>query len=311
MGDILSKGTLFPEELVPELINLVKGKSALAALSAQKPISFNGQKEFTFTFDNEIDVVAENGAKTKGGVTISPVTIIPIKVEYGARISDEFVHANEKIQLDYLQAFSEGFARKVARGIDLMAFHGINPRTKATSAVIGSNHFDSKITNVVDATNSPDADIESAIELIQENEYDVSGLAIAPVFRSALSKEKDATGRKLYPDLAWGNAPGNINGISVASNSTVSFNNSSDRAIIGDFQNCFKWGFAKEIPIEIIEYGNPDNDATLGDLKGHNQIYIRGEMYVGWGILVPEAFAMIKKPDATPAPTGQNDEDDE
>ena len=69
---------------------------------------------------------------------------------------------------------------------------------------------------------------------------------------------------------------------------------SLDRAIVGDFTNGFRWGYAKEIPIEIIKYGNPDNDATLGDLKGHNQIYIRGEMYIGWGILDPAAFALIK-----------------
>lgn len=303
MADILSKGTLFPEELTSELINNVKGKSSLAVLSAQQPIAFNGQREFTFTFDNEVDVVAENGAKTKGGVTINPVTIIPVKVEYGARISDEFIYANEKAQLGYLQAFSEGFAKKVARGLDLMAFHGINPRTGTASAVIGNNHFDNKVTSIIETTASPDSDIESAIEAIQNAEYDVSGLAIAPVFRSALAKEKDATGRKLYPDLAWGNAPGNINGLTVTSNSTVSHKNNTDRAIIGDFQNCFKWGFAKEIPIEIIKYGNPDNDPILGDLKGHNQIYLRGEMYIGWGILVPEAFAIIRKATETAAST--------
>ena len=55
-----------------------------------------------------------------------------------------------------------------------------------------------------------------------------------------------------------------------------------------------RWGFAKEMPIEISQYGNPDNDTTLGDLKGHNQIYLRGEAYIGWGILDPNAFAIIK-----------------
>ena len=56
----------------------------------------------------------------------------------------------------------------------------------------------------------------------------------------------------------------------------------------------FKWGYAKEIPIEVIQYGNPDNDTTLGDLKGHNQVYLRGEAYIGWGILDAAAFAHIK-----------------
>lgn len=41
-------------------------------------------------------------------------------------------------------------------------------------------------------------------------------------------------------------------------------------------------------------YGNPDNDTQLGDLKGHNQVYLRGEAYIGWGILDPSAFAHIK-----------------
>ena len=45
----------------------------------------------------------------------------------------------------------------------------------------------------------------------------------------------------------------------------------------------------------MIRYGNPDNDSTLGDLKGHNQVYLRAEMYIGWGILDPNAFAFIKQ----------------
>lgn len=84
MADVLKKSNLFPETLVSEMMNLVKGKSALAALSASTPIPFNGMKEFTFTLDKEVDVVAEGGAKGKGGATVTPVTIIPVKIEYGA-----------------------------------------------------------------------------------------------------------------------------------------------------------------------------------------------------------------------------------
>lgn len=42
MADILSRGSMFPEELVPELVNLTKGKSALAALCPAKPIPLTG-----------------------------------------------------------------------------------------------------------------------------------------------------------------------------------------------------------------------------------------------------------------------------
>jgi HK97 family phage major capsid protein len=294
MSDIISKGTMLPESVVGTLINTVKGKSSLAELCAAEPVAFNGQKEFTFAFDREVDVVAENGAKSKGGVTINPVTIIPVKVEYGTRISDEFLFATEEYQIDVLDAFAQGFAAKVARGIDIMAFHGFNPRTGAASAVIGNNHFDNKVTQVVTATANPDNDMESAVTLIEGNDCAVTGAAISPAFRSALAQLVDGNGRKIYPELSWGQAIGAINGLPVSANGTVSFGGSTDKAIVGDFAGSFKWGYAKEIPLEIIPYGNPDNDGTLGDLKGHNQIYLRSEVYVGWGILVPNAFAIIR-----------------
>ncbi|MEG2394442.1 MAG: phage major capsid protein [Ruthenibacterium sp.] len=296
MADILSKGSLFPEELIPDFILKTKGASALAKLCNASPIPFNGLKEFTFQMDKEVDVVAENGAKGKGGVTVAPVTIIPIKIEYGARISDEFLYANETARLDYMSAFADGFAKKAAKGLDLMAFHGVNPRTGTASAVIGSNHFDSKVTQAVTiaAGDKPDANIEAAIALVQGSDRDVNGMVMAPAFKSALSAQITADGKKLYPELAWGNNPGTINGLHVESTSNLSANASRVRALVGDFTGAFKWGYAKEMPIEIIRYGNPDNDATLGDLKGHNQIYLRGEMYLGWGILDETAFAFVK-----------------
>ena len=294
MADVLSKGSLFDPVLVKDLVNKVKGKSALAVLCASSPIPFNGQKEFTFSMDKEIDVVAENGAKTKGGITLTPRTILPIKIEYGARISDEFMYASEEEQIDVLKSFNEGFARKAARGLDLMAFHGVNPRTGTASAVIGNNHFDQMVTQTVTEGDTADAKVEAAIELVQGSENDVTGMAMAPSFRSELAAMTLTSGQKMYPELAWGNAPGTINGLTVQVNSTVSANSNPDLAIVGDFQNAFRWGYAKEIPMEIIQYGNPDNDTTLGDLKGHNQIYIRCEAYLGWGILDPAAFALIK-----------------
>lgn len=295
MGDILTKGSLFPEELVPQLVQKTTGASALANLCASTPIPFNGQKEFTFQLDKEVDVVAENGAKSKGGATITPRTILPIKIEYGARISDEFMYASEDLQLDYLTAFSDGFAKKAAKGLDLMAFHGINPRTAVASAVIGDNHFDKAITQAItQASETADAEVEAAIALVQGSDHDVTGIAMAPAFRSALAALVTTGGAKMYPELAWGNKPSALNGLTAQSTSNLSANSSKDRALVGDFANYFKWGYAKQIPVEVIQYGNPDNDADLGDLKGHNQIYLRAEMYLGWGILDATAFAFIK-----------------
>jgi len=293
---VLEKGALFAPVLVTDLVNKVKGKSSLAKLSGYEPIPFNGLKEFTFSMDSEIDVVAEGGQKSHGGVTITPKTIIPVKVEYGARVSDEFVYASEEEQIHMMQAFNDGFARKVARGLDLMAFHGVNPRTMTASTVIGDNNFYDKAKQMVsyDSAN-PDANMESAVQLVQGSEAEVTGAALSPVFSAALANFK-VNGVKVYPELSWGASPEAINGLPIDVNKTVS-DAKNTRAIVGDYADCFKWGYAKEIPLEIIEYGNPDNDATLGDLKSRNQVYVRAEMYLGWGILDENAFARIVVPE--------------
>lgn len=293
---VLTRGSLFQPQLVTDLINKVKGESSLAALSKQDPIPFNGQKEFIFTMDSEIDVVAESGAKSHGGVTLTPQTIVPIKVEYGARISDEFIYASEEEKISILQSFNDGFAKKVARGLDLMAMHGVNPRTGTASAVIGTNHFDSKVSQSVTAAHGmADANttVESAIALVTGSDGDITGIAMAPSFRSALAGITKTDGNPMFPDLAWGNQPATINGLPISVNKTVSDMSTTvrERAIVGDFANSFKWGYAKQIPLEVIRYGDPDNSGL--DLKGYNQVYIRAEVYLGWGIMDPESFARI------------------
>lgn len=288
-----SRGTLFDPKLVTDLLNKVKGKSSLAVLGQQTPVSFNGNKEFTFNMDSEIDIVAENGEKSHGGITVAPVTIIPIKFEYGARVSDEFLYATEEEKIDILAAFNDGFAKKVARGLDIAAIHGINPRSKSESAVVGSNCFAKAVTATVDySSTTPDASIEEAINEVETNENEVNGIAISNAVRADLAAMKNSTNDKLYPEFAFGGKPATLGSQRMDINNTVSFNGSSLKGIVGDFENCFKWGYAKEIPLEIIKYGDPDNSGK--DLKGYNQVYIRAEVYLGWAIMDPASFALVK-----------------
>lgn len=289
---VLSKGTLFDPLLVTDLITKVQGRSSLAALSAQTPIPFNGMKQFTFNLDKEIDIVAENGAKSEGGLSMDSVTIIPVKFEYGGRVSDEFQYAAEEEQLSILQSFNDGFAKKVARGLDLAAFHGVNPRTAAASTVLGMNHFDSKVTTTVTyAEATADDNLEAAITAIRAANGVVSGMALSTAFGAALGKIK-VNGVAQYPEFKFGGNPGDFHGMGCDVNSTIyEMSGSKDYAIVGDFRDGFKWGYAKEIPMEIIPYGDPDNSGK--DLKGSNEIYIRAEVFLGWGVLLPSSFARI------------------
>lgn len=294
MASTLTRGTLFTPQQTNEMFSKVRGKSSLAKLSASEPIPFNGKDVFVFDLDKEAMLVGENVAKANGGATVSAVTMTPVKIEYGVRVSDEFKYGAEELQLQYLTTFADGFAKKVARALDIMAFHGVNPRGGATADALTNKNFDDLVTQtVLYNASTPDANVTTAIGLVEANEHEVTGMAMSPIFKSALAnlKKGSSSYEPMYPELGWGADVQSINGLPIDSNSTVSFNSGDDRAIVGNFADFFKWGFSRDVTIEVIEYGDPDNSGS--DLKGHNQVYLRGEAYIGWGILVPNAFARI------------------
>lgn len=298
----IEMSTLFPRELVAEMFSKVKGHSSLAQMSAEEPVPFVGKDVFTFDFSSDISIVAESAAKPAGDAAVTAVQIKPIKIVYQARVSDEFMKASEEKRLNILSQFSEGFAKRVGAGLDKMAIHGINPATgSAASGTIGNNYFDyvCASTAITYNASTPDANLESAISVLETNEYAPSGIILAPVMRSALGamKSNDAF---LYPGFQFGGTA-DLGGVPVDSNITVgSASGSNDRALVGDF-SAFKWGFAEEIPLEIIQYGNPDGGSY--DLKQANQVLLRSEAYIGWGILDANAFCLVCK-DGTPIVTG-------
>lgn len=295
--------TLYDPKLVSDLITKVKGKSTLAVLGQQIPVAFTGNKEFTFSMDSDIDIVAEGGAKSHGGITMSPIVINPIKFEYGARVSDEFVYASEEEKINYLEAFNDGFAKKLAEGLDMAAMHGINPRTKVISSLVSAKSFDTLVTNTVaylGSSSKADENIESAIALVEAAGGDVTGIAISPTVRAALAARTTTAGEKLYPDFAFGGQPNSLSGNPLSINKTISQGVKAtaeadaavkDQMIIGDFANMFRWGYAKDVSFEVIEYGDPDNSGH--DLKGYNQVYLRGEAYLGWAIFDVSSFARV------------------
>ena len=298
----IEMGSLFPRELVSEMFSKVKGHSSLAKMAPEEPIPFVGKDVFTFNFSSDISVVGESGQKPAGDAAVTAVTIKPIKVVYQARVSDEFMKASEEKRVDILAKFADGFAKKVGAGLDKMALHGVNPATgSAASGTIGNNYFDyvCASTAITYNASTPDANLESAISVLETNEYAPSGIILAPTMRSALGgmKSSDAF---LYPGFQFGGVA-DLGGVPVDSNITVgSASGSNDRALVGDF-DAFKWGFAEEIPLEVIQYGNPDGGSY--DLKQVNQVLLRAEAYIGWGILDANAFCLVCK-DGTPVVTG-------
>ena len=284
--------TSFPHELVREVFVGAKGKSSIAKLSAQTPIAFSGTDVMVFTMSGEVNLVAEGGKKANHDGGNDTIKMVPLKIEYGQRVSDEFLRCSEEKQLDYINAFKEGFAGKIARGLDIMVMHGTNPKTgAAATTLIGTNSLDTNtdVTAITYDATDVDGNVESAIAAI--GDYDFNGFAMSKSFGALMAKVETGNGAQKYPELGWGASPATINGVPVDVNSTVSAV-ATEHGYIGDFQNAFKWGYADTINFEVIEYGDPDN--TGNDLKGYNQVYLRAEAWIGWAILDGAAFARIE-----------------
>lgn len=282
--------TGFPAELVKEVFTGAQGHSSIAKLAAQTPIAFSGTDIMTFSFDGEVNLVAEGAAKGSHENGNAPISIVPLKIEYGARVSDEFVKCSDEKKLEYLKTFKEGFSKKVGRGLDIMVMHGVNPKTSTAAASIGTNSFDTNtdVTSITYDSTDPEGNVESVVQSI--GDYDLNGIAMSKVMAKSLADLK-VNGVKQYPELSWGANPESINGVPSDINTTVS-KVTGKYAYAGDFKNAFKWGYAEKVDLEVIEYGDPDN--TGADLKGHNQVYLRTEAWIGWAILDGAAFARIE-----------------
>ena len=292
----MKAGTLFKPELVKELISKVQGRSVLAKLSSQTPIPFNGVEQFIFNLEGNAQIVGEGEQKLGNKAKLTSKVIKPLKFVYQARITDEFKYASEEKQMNFLSAYMDGFAKKIAEAFDLAALHGLEPKTMTDASFRATNSFDGLITrNIVTyAEELIDDNIDAAVQQIVAKGGEVTGIALSPTAGQSLAKLK-VNGVVQYPEFRFGQNPDSFYGMKSDINKNLTVTGGSaetDHAIVGDFQNRFKWGYAENIPMEIIEYGDPDGAGR--DLKAYNEICLRAEAFIGWGILDEDAFARVK-----------------
>ena len=291
------KGTLFNPELVTEIMSKVQGRSTLAKLSNQQPIPFNGTEQFIFNLEGSAQIVGEGELKGAGKAVITSKVITPLKFVYQARITDEFMHASDEKKLNFLKHYADGFAKKIAEAFDIAAIHGLEPKGLTDASFKATNSFDGLVTGNVVTYNAAtiDSNIDDAVQAIVATDNEVTGIAMSPAAGQAMSKVK-VNNVVQFPEFRFGQRPDNFFGMELDINKTLtaqSGKGKKNHAIVGDFQNRFKWGYAENIPMEIIEYGDPDGAGR--DLKAYNEILLRTEAYIGWGILDEKAFARVEE----------------
>lgn len=274
----------------------------LSQLAVADPeIKVGDTQIFTFLSTAKAELVGEGADKGSDDGVPTKATVKTYKVQVTYRFSEEVMYADEDYQIGLVDALVGRVGQALSRALDLLAIHGVNPATGTVSANVteyiarDAAGAGNGVGNI-DATADADEDIESMAEALQTAGYSATGIAFDPAFAGELARTKDSDGRRLYPELGLGFNVENFQGLRAASSDTVSGRQelaAADvkvKAIMGDF-NAFKWGVARNVPLETIMYGDPDGN---GDLKRTNEIAIRAEAILGFAFMDTAAFAMVR-----------------
>lgn len=293
---------LMPREIADGMVKKTLSTSTIAKLSAQEPMRFGKTDIITFNDLPRAQFVEENGDKESTSGTFGSVTAAPHKAQVTMRFSQEVQWADDEHQLGVLRTLASAGADALSRALDLGVFHRINP-LNGQAITTWTNYINAttKRVELGKGGSDPDADFRAAAGLII-NDLDtgvqVTGAALDPKFTWALANlmVKDGAGvtsTPRYPQLGLGADVSSFMGVPVAVGSTVSgLPEAADtkvRAIVGDFTGGIRWGIQKELPVELITYGDPDGQ---GDLKRKNQIALRLEIVYGWYAFV-DRFAVV------------------
>lgn len=279
-----------PRNIAAGMVTKVRTGSTVAALSNREPMKFGNVDIITFDDFPKAEFVEASAQKSSTGGGFGVVTAVPHKAQVTMRFEQEVQWADEDYQLDVLNSLADAGSVSLARALDLGVYYRINPLT-GTEITDWSNYLNSTTNRV--SSGNPDAMVEAAVGLLTQNGKLVNGLAMDPKLSYALATQRDQLGRRLYPELGFGVNVTAFDGLPASISNTVSGQDegpdNGNVGIVGDFQNRLRWGIQRDIPLELIQYGDPDGQ---GDLKRQNQIALRLEIVYGWYVF-PDYFSVI------------------
>lgn len=293
MAALITSDFEIPNEISAGIFEKAQKGSTLAQLSGARPQKFGKQQVWVLTAPPKAELVGEAAEKSPTPAAYSNKTINPFKLQVTMRFSQEVQWADEDTQIGVLQDLASNAGIALGRALDLVGIHKINPLTGSVSSLVSEGLIDT--TQAVGITDSKyDEAIEAAAGMIIAAGYTPNGIAMDPTLSFALSTMRDVNGRKIYPEIGFGQNITNFAGMNAAVSDTVSAKNEIATAsgllgVVGQF-DAFRWGVQRSIGCHLIEYGDPDG---LGDLQRQNQLAIRAEIVYGIGIMDQNAFVKI------------------
>lgn len=271
----------------------VPDQSVLARMAPERPTLFGNVQAVRMTQKPRAQVVGESEPKDSTTAAWETVMAQPVKFQTTVRVSDEVRWADEDHQLQAISQLTDGITESIARAVDLIGLHGINPLTGLRATQVTS--YLNQTSNRVVVGSDPNGELEAAVGLVAgDGKYMPTGLSIDAGYAFQVATQRDATtGLKINPDMGYGFNASSWNGLTMATSSAVSGRpeaaDTGLRAFLGDFTQ-LRWGFQRRIPIEVIPYGDPDGG---GDLQRNNEIAWRAEGVIYVGIFDLDAFAAV------------------
>lgn len=308
---------------------------AIARISNSTPIDLIGTQMQTIDFSGEMGIFGEGASnattdeqkKSSNNVSNGVVTINPITFYISYRFPKKFLKLfgvdgaynptdatfragspQTMLQSILAQPYQAGILdqyrtyvnRAISRALDYAPIFGINPATKATSAVARTNGYVLDKAGNINYTPGTGAEAATAFkQAVRQVAAQGDAAAQGVTTSSYLAAIGDGvttigTPTQYATDVPLIGSMVNLGGVTLAASNTVSDPKAATGsgqltkkvldAVIGDFANRFVWGAVPLSGIEVFDSGNPDNSSE-GDLGAVNKVMLRTEVAIGWGFI--------------------------
>lgn len=318
-----------------KLISDQPAAGAIARISNSTPIDLIGTQMQTIDFSGEMGIFGEGAAgetadeknkksndATNGVVTINPITFyisyrFPKKflqlfgVDGAYNPTDATFRAGspqtmlqsilaQPYQAGILDQYRTYVNRAISRALDFATIFGVNPATKAMSAVARTNGYVLECAEIINYNQGNGGEAATAFKqavrkVAAQGDASAQGVTTS-AYLAAIGDglTTNGTPTQYAADVPLIGNMVNLGGVTLAASNTVSDADAATSAglqtkkvldaVVGDFANRFVWGAIPLSGIEVFDSGNPDN-STEGDLGAVNKVMLRTEVAIGWGFI--------------------------
>lgn len=276
-------------------------------LSDNVPVILGENVFPTLTKRPAASIVGEGGEKVDSEIGFGSKTMRPLKAVVGLEFTMEAIRQNPLGVLGMLESELSG---ALARQIDLAIAHG---RQASDGSLLQGGTLETLTSTskrvYLQGTDAPpnfDAALWDAYGLVIEEgalpgagstapskAHDFTGFALDPRGLYLLANERDSEGRRIN-EINMTAGIQNYAGVPVVMGRGVSGRldaapDSKVLAIGGDW-NALKFGYAMDIFVKKIEYGDPFGN---GDLQRRNAVAYMAEVIFGFVVMDTDAFALV------------------